>query len=119
MAADLPILLFVSDAAVLSSLQFSLTIEGFVVADGAVEGTDPSAASALVIDQANLSEGLATLAGFRTRGCGPRAIVLATNPTARMRAQAAAAGAVLIEKPLLGDELTRALRAALEIQEAA
>jgi len=114
-----PVLLYVSDRPVLSSLQFSLVIEGFEVADGAADGINPSAASALVIDQAFRADGLAMLAAFRAAGCVTPAIVLATNPTARIRAQAAAGGTVLIEKPLLGDELSRALRAAIETQEAA
>src|SRR5688572_251325 len=108
-----PIMLFVSDRPVLSSLQFALAVEGFEVVDGAAEGNDPAAAAALVIDRGALAEGLAALAAFRAEGCGKPAIVLATNPTQRLRVQAAAACAVLVEKPLLGDELARALRAAL------
>lgn len=119
MAPQPVILLFVGDRPVLSSLQFSLAIEGFDVADGAAGGMEPSAAAALVIDQAFCADAFAMLANFRSSGCVSPAIVLATNPTGRTRAQALAAGAVLVEKPLLGDELTGALRAALEIQKAA
>ena len=114
-----PIMLFVSDRPVLSSLQFALALEGFEVLDGAADGHDPAAAAALVIDQGPLAEGLAALAAFRAGGCGTPAFILATNPTRRLRAQAAAACAVLVEKPLLGDELSRALRAALQIQDTA
>lgn len=119
MAAQPVILLFVGDRPVLSSLQFSLAIEGFDVADGMAGAIEPCAAAALVIDQAFCADAFAMLAAFRRSGCITPAIVLATNPTTRARAQAAATGVALIEKPLLGDELTRALRAALEIQEAA
>lgn len=119
MATEPPVLLYVSDRPVLSSLQFALSIEGFVVVDGAAEGTDPSVAAVLVIDQGYRGDGIASLAVLRANGCAAPAIVLATNPTARLRAQAAAAGAVLIEKPLLGDELTGAISASLETQKAA
>ena len=119
MLAQDPILLFVSDASVLSSLQFSLAIEGFHIADGAAEGIQPSAAAALVIDACYRGDGLAALAGFRLDGCAAPAILLATNPGARLRSQAAAAGVELIEKPLLGDELGCAIRTALEIRKAA
>jgi hypothetical protein len=111
-----PIMLFVSDRPVLSSLQFALALEGFEVLDGAADGNDPAAAAVLVIDEGKLADGLAALALFRASDCATPAIVLATNPTPRLRAQAAAARAVLIEKPLLGDELSRALRAALATQ---
>ena len=112
------VLLFVSDRPVLSSLQFSLAIEGFEVADGAA-GSDCSAAAALVIDQSYSGNGLAALAALRALGYSTPTMILATHPTPRMRSQAAALGAVLIEKPLLGDELTRALRTALNLRQAA
>lgn len=113
------ILLFVDDRPVLSSLQFSLAVEGFEVVDGVAGGANPSAAAAVVIDQAYRADGLASLADLRAKGCITPAIVLATNPTAQLRATVAAAGAALIEKPLLGDDLTSALRTVLDSQEAA
>ena len=47
------------------------------------------------------------------------AIVLATNPNAELCARVKAMCAELIEKPLLGDELSHAIRALLEIRKAA
>jgi len=104
-----PILVFESDGPVLSSLQFALSLDGLVVEDGAAEGANPSAACCLVIDQRFRDDGLAFLAELRAQGCAAPAILLATNPSRRTRCAAAAAGAVVIEKPLLGDELARAL----------
>ena len=46
-------------------------------------------------------------------------ILVATSPIARERAQAAETGIVLIEKPLLGDDLSRALAAMLKLEKAA
>jgi DNA-binding response OmpR family regulator len=105
MIEDRRIHLYVADRPVLSSLQFLLALEGFAV----VEGNDPHAASVIVADQGYEGDGLAFLVRLRAAGCGVPAICLVTNPTDRLRARAAAAGAVIVEKPLLGDELTSAL----------
>jgi DNA-binding response OmpR family regulator len=115
MGVPAAILLFVSDRPVLSSLQFALATEGYEVFDGAAEGTDPSAAAALVIDRGTLADGLAALGDLRAGGCAAPAMVLATNPCARLRAQAAAEGATVIEKPLFGDELSGAIGALTRI----
>ena len=114
-----PILLFVGDGPVLSSLEFALALEGFTVADGTAEDVDPFAAGCLVVDQGYLGNGIAFLAALRHFGCTTPGLVLVTNPTAALRGLAAAVGAVLIEKPLLGGELTLALRGALGRRETA
>ncbi len=113
------VLLFVEDRPVLSSLQFSLAIEGLQVADGTDDGIDPKIAAALVIDQTYLGDGVAALHELRMLGCMVPAIVLATNPNAELRARVKAMCAELIEKPLLGDELSLAIHAVLEIGKAA
>jgi DNA-binding response OmpR family regulator len=109
------ITLLVSDPAVLSSLQFALSVEGFTLAAAGQERI----ATALVVDQAYRGDGLAALASLRAKGCAAPAIILATNPTASFRARAAHACAALIEKPLLGDELSRAISRALQPRKAA
>ena len=111
--------LFVSDRPVLSSLEFSLALEGLPARDGEGWAHQPAAAAALVIDRGPLPESLACLAELRAGGCAGLAIVLGTHPNARQRAQVAAAGAMLLEKPLLGVELTAALRAALSYEKVA
>lgn len=113
------ILLFVGDRPVLSSLEFALALDGFDVADGTAEEGEISSACCLVVDQGYRGNGATFLAELRQRGCGVPAVLLVTNPTAAVRARAAAVGAVVIEKPLLGDELTHALRDALDHCEAA
>lgn len=114
MTGQASIMLFVSDRPMLSSLQFSLALEGFEVIDGAADGIDPSAAVALVIDENYLADGLAVLAALRARRCTSPAIVLATLPGRAKHALAAAVQAALIEKPLLDEELTRTLHAILQ-----
>lgn len=119
MAVGPPVLLYVGDLPVLSSLQFSLALDGFAVADGTTAGIVPAAAAAVVIDQGFGGDGVAFVAGLRASGCMAAAIVLATNPTRQLRADVATLGAALIEKPLLSDELSNALHAILQKQEAA
>ena len=109
------IALMVSDLAVLSSLRFALSIEGFTLA---AEGEILSAAG-LVIDQGSLAASLHFLDSLRVDGCQAPAIILTTHPTAAMRARAAAAGAAVIEKPLLGDDLSGAILAAIQPRKAA
>lgn len=104
--------LLVDDRAVLSALRFALTIEGFKIA-GEAEAT------ALVIDERYLGDGLAALEALRKQGCTEPAIVVATHPTPRFRARAASLNAELVEKPLLGDELSLAIRAATALRKAA
>lgn len=110
-----PIALLVSDPAVLSSLQFALSVEGFHL----TAAVDDLAAAALVIDQGYRGDGLGALIAMRGRGYSAAAIILATNPTPSFRAQVAGAGALVIEKPLLGDELSSAIAHALQRRKAA
>ena len=109
MRDDKSVQLFVGDAAVLSSLRFSLGLDGFTLTEGAY----PRAARCLVIDQRYRGDGLAFLRNLRQVGITAPAVLLATNPTRRQHKGAVASGAVVIEKPLLDDELTQVLRAIL------
>jgi DNA-binding NtrC family response regulator len=115
MSGSNTVLLFVDDAAVLSSLEFALSLEGFAVADG-LAAANPSGA-VLVIDQACRGDGLALLASLREAGCDTPAVLLATNPSRKLWHQAASVGVILIEKPLLSDELTRTLHRVLRVGE--
>lgn len=111
--------LFIDDQPVLSSLRFSLAIEGYQVVVGDSSDHDSSSARLLVVDQNYRDDGVAFLAGLRDAGCAAAAIVLATNPGARLRSRVAALGAELIEKPLLGDDLSQAISTRYEARKAA
>ncbi|WP_370180026.1 histidine kinase [Alteriqipengyuania sp.] len=113
------ILLLVEDISVLSALCFSLSIEGFEIAEGLGVSEHPSVTAALVIDERYGGDGLAALDELKKQGCVAPAIVLATNPTAQLRGRIVAANAELIEKPLMGDELSGAIRAIFETRKAA
>lgn len=111
--------LLVDDMSVLSSLRFALSVEGFVVAEDVDVGAERNPNETLVVDERYDGDGLAFLARLRARNCHAPAIVLATNPTTRLRSSILALNAVLIEKPLLGDDLSRAILSANDTRRAA
>lgn len=72
--------------------------EAYTVAEGGF--------ACLVVDQ-NLPDGrgIDLVEALRTRGVTAPAILVTTGPSPALRRQAAAIGAPIIEKPLLGEEL--------------
>lgn len=111
--------LFVADAAVLSSLEFALAVQGFRALDGFRPHRDFGRAVAVVVDQGPIAQAAGFITALRGRGCSAPAIVLVTNPTRQDREQAQANGLLVIEKPLLGDDVSQALCRVLEVEEAA
>ncbi len=107
------------DPAVRNSLVFSLRAEGFCVrsyADATELLSDALIAesSCLVIDyQLPGMNGLDLVAELRRRQIVAPAILITSHPSAAVRERAAATGAALVEKPLLGDALFHEIHAAL------
>jgi two-component system response regulator FixJ len=97
-------------------LEFALEVEGYVPclferAQMAIDSPEILSADCLVIDYALPDmDGLAMLEALRGRGLAAPAIVIASLPTARCRAEARKAGALLLEKPLMGETLQDHLR---------
>ncbi|EMD81620.1 response regulator [Pacificimonas flava] len=119
MAYQRPILVYEQDRSVLASLEFALALEGYRVLDGTSAGANPRGAACLIIEQRHgASGGLALLAQLRAGGCNTPTVLMATNPTRSTRKLADAAGVPLIEKPLLNNDLTQALRSVLRQKEA-
>ena len=115
--APSPMLLLVDDdPAVRASLIFSLELEGFAV--DAFESGEAVAARTTLARHACLVldyrlpgiDGLSLLNLLRERGETCPAVIITSNPTRTMRLRTVDAGAVLIEKPLLSDSLTTAIR---------
>jgi len=107
------------DPAVLGALKFSLELEGFQVA-AYRSGSELLAETALpqsgclVIDyKLPEMDGLDLLAALRRRNVLLPAILITSHPTTALRRRAAAATAPIVEKPLLGDALTNAIRSIL------
>ena len=115
--APSPLLLLVDDdPAVLASLQFSLELEGFAVdafasGEAVVARNKLSRHACLVLDYRLPGiDGLSLLNLLRERGETCPAVIITSNPTRAMRQRTTDASAVLIEKPLLSDSLTTAIR---------
>lgn len=112
-----PILLLVDDdPAVRASLQFSLELEGFMVeafdsGETLVSQAKLANPDCLVLDYRLPGiDGLSLLSLLRERGETCPAVIITSNPTRSVRQRTTDAGAVLIEKPLLSDSLTVAIR---------
>jgi FixJ family two-component response regulator len=109
------LLLVDDDPAVLASLHFSLELEGFAVegfdnAEEVLAHASLASPACLVIDyRLPGMDGLSLLQRLRERGQSCPAVIITSNPSRRVRQRTTDAGAVLIEKPLLGDGLTRAI----------
>jgi FixJ family two-component response regulator len=108
------------DPAVCDALKFSMELEGYHV-DTCASGEQlllrdlPKQGVCLVIDQRLPGiTGLSALAQLRRRGVDLPAILITTNPGTEVRMNATAAGAPIVEKPLIGDALLAAVREALE-----
>jgi FixJ family two-component response regulator len=108
------------DPAVRGSLAFSLDLDGFDVeaydsAEALLSRKGPIGRDAcLVLDQ-NLpgATGLEALKALRARHVEAPAILITSHPKAAVIAAAAAAGAPIVEKPLLGDALLREIHRVL------
>ena len=122
MPARPKILLVDDDPAVRASLAFSLEIEGFLIetfdcGEDLAHKTDYPENGCLVLDYRLPGiDGLSLLKILRGRGVTLPAVLITSAPDRRLRSRAAEAGAAIVEKPLLGDSLTAALRARLGAQ---
>jgi FixJ family two-component response regulator len=115
--AEPTVLLVEDDEAVVHALRFRLELEGWAVqsypsAEAILAVADLPPRSCLVLDQILTGmSGLDLLSNLRARAVSVPAIIITSHPSRALRARVAASGATLIEKPLLGDGLTRAIRA--------
>lgn len=104
------------DPALLGALEFALKAEGYRVSSCADAETamrvPADQIACLVIDYRlpNI-DGLDLAQRLRAAGVTAPLILITSNPDARCRARAAHGGAVIVEKPLLGDRLSRQIRA--------
>ncbi len=107
------------DDAVRSALAFTLELEGFdVVSCGSGEALLrhdlPLADACLLIDERLPGiSGLEALGQLRSRQVMLPALLMTTYPSPKVRAAARMADVPILEKPLMGDVLTLAIRAAL------
>jgi CheY-like chemotaxis protein len=109
----LPVLVVDDDAAVLNALAFSLKAEGYAVtacasSAEALERALLDPFCCLVVDyRLPDMDGIALAGAIRRGGVRCPVILITSNPDAKCRARARAANAVIVEKPLLGESLSR------------
>ncbi len=113
------IVLVDDDPAVLGSLQFSLELEGYDVraylsADELIKAEGPDRPACFVIDY-NLPgmNGLDLVDLLRGQGIRQPIILITTMPNPTLRMRAAEAGVTIVEKPLLGTSIIKAIAALL------
>ncbi len=112
------VVVVINDDGLRASLTFALEADGFRVESCATGkglfDLNPPAHGACIVLDARLPDmsGLEALAGLRERGVTASAVLLAAVVGAGLREAAASEGAVVVEKPLLGDALAEAVRAA-------
>lgn len=106
------------DPAVRAALACALEVRGFRVesfesAEDALGSPDLQQADCLVTDlRLPGADGFALIEAVRRRR-PPMPIFMITTPTRQVCERAASAGVVLVEKPLLDDQLTEAVRRSL------
>ncbi len=107
------------DADLLEALKFDLELEGFSVQCHLRSGTVvaealPTSEACLIIDYRLPGlHGLDLLQRLRANGVRLPAIIITTHPKAAVLLRAAALGATVVEKPLLGDAFILAIENAL------
>jgi two-component system response regulator FixJ len=108
------------DLAIRSALTFSLELGGFAV-DSYPSGEAllqervlPTDACMIIDYELPGINGLQLLRALRLRHVTSPAILVTTNPTRRLRAEAQAAGMPIVEKPLLTEDLERSVHRAFE-----
>lgn len=107
MPPDRSVIILASDPALLSSLEFALSVEGF---DLQHEGEIALPNVCLIVDQDRADGGLTFLRAQRAAGNLAPAILLVTHPDARLRTCARSLGVHLLEKPLRSDDLSRLIK---------
>jgi two-component system, LuxR family, response regulator FixJ len=114
------ILVIDDDFAVRNSLKFTLEVEGFEVrtypaADDLLNEDSLPPCSCLVTDYyMPMMNGMELVTRLRDLQISIPAILITSLPSENLRKRAAAAGVLIVEKPLLGSDLLDAIRKAFD-----
>lgn len=116
-AAARPVVCIVDDDLdLLAALRFALEIDGYSVrayssAEALIAESDRApAAACLVLDYLLPGmNGIDLLVSLRRRGVASPAILITTHPAGLLRRRAADLGVRIVEKPLFGENLARAI----------
>jgi FixJ family two-component response regulator len=108
----------VSDEALLNALAFSLEADGWeasaFLTPAALLERPPPLQCLLVDHRFPSMDGLDLIAAVRQRGVTAPALIIAGKPSAGFRQRAEDDGVAIVDKPLVGDELHRRIRAAMD-----
>lgn len=117
---DRVVLAVVADAALRASLQFALEIDGFHV-EAFATGEEllarvplPGNACLLLDHVLPRVDGIEIAAALRQQNVNNPVILMTADSGGPLRERAIAAGLTVVEKPLLGNALTEAIRTALK-----
>ena len=115
MAAQCPLAIVEDDAEVRSSLSFWLSTEGHpVLSFGTVaemiQADLPDGCVFVIDEMLPDGSGVALLRALRRSGRGAPAVIITTNPGPALRRECQEIGAVIVEKPLISDELLGAIQ---------
>jgi two-component system response regulator FixJ len=114
------VVLVASDWAVVNALTFMLETDGCYVlafsSGEAVLSHDTSSAACFVIDEGDLGTmtGVELIDALRADKIETPVLLMAMHPDERLSQRAVADGVVIVEKPLLGPELSNAVSGALQ-----
>jgi two-component system, LuxR family, response regulator FixJ len=109
------------DPALLHALTFEMTTQGYTVlpfgdAEALMDGAEVPDNACLIVDhRLPRVDGLYLIEILRARGMTAPAILITTNPGPTLSARAGSIGVPIIEKPLLQDDLSIAVREALRL----
>lgn len=118
-APDRAIMVVDDDTALLNALTFGIEVDGYRVlpfssAEAVLDLETLPAAACLVVDhRLPRMDGLYLIEAMRARGLGAPAILMTSHPGAILRARCDSLGIPIVEKPLLRDELSVAIRTAI------
>jgi len=118
-APDRTILIVDDDGALLNALTFGIEVEGYRVlafdsAEAVLDLPAPPDVACVVVDhRMPRMDGLCLIEMLRARGLAAPAILMTSHPGARLRARCDSLRIPIVEKPLLRDELSLAIYAAI------
>ncbi|KAF0175659.1 MAG: response regulator [Hyphomonadaceae bacterium] len=118
---DRTVIVVDDDDALLNALTFGIEVEGYRVLpfSSAEEVLDlremPDVQCVVVDHRLPRLDGLYLIELMRARGVSAPAILMTSNPGATLRARCESLRVPIVEKPLLRDELSQAIRSAIGV----
>jgi FixJ family two-component response regulator len=116
---DRTVIVVDDDDALLNALTFGIEVEGYRVlpfssAEDVLDLRELPRAACFVVDhRLPQHDGLYLIEMMRARGVSAPAILMTSHPGPTLRARCDSLGIPIVEKPLLRDELSQAIRSAI------